>query len=246
MMQTDSFNGVALLSYLGLPQDYDPHPRRSPIEFLRKFLHQMPPDLIMSFALVTTPKQRSIIPEIRNRRLRYTETAPKELQGELAKARWPQLWSGHERFGKRAADDEKQWARKNFLGGIKQQVGKLGDLLGEYEEEREAERVRYLRRSQRSGDDDFIPEEDEDSDEDIEDSEAGAVDVQESPEEQKVDFERRIKELFIYGLLEGADYDLVDWSEQYDADDDRYAEEQWFDDEEPDEIEPGGEAEIDY
>lgn len=232
-MDGDAFSDLALLSYLGLPPDYSPLPSGSPIEFLRKYLHQIPPHLITSFALVTTPKQRSLIPDMRNRRLRYTDTAPKQLELESAKARWPHLWSGRERYGKRAAEDEKEWASTSFLDGMQQQVGKLGSLLGEYEEEREVERARCLKRSQGGGEDDgFIPEEDE-SDSDLGD----AADVQESPEELSVDFERRIKELFIYGLLEGADYDLCDWSEQYDI----YDEEGWFDEEEADEMEGGGE-----
>ncbi|KAI6003709.1 hypothetical protein EDD15DRAFT_2384868 [Pisolithus albus] len=204
-MDGDAFSDLALLS---------PLPSGSPIEFLRKYLHQIPPHLMTSFALVTTPKQRSLIPDMRNRRLRYTETAPKQLELESAKARWPHLWSGHERYGKRAAEDEKEWANTSFLDGMQQQVGQLGSLLGEYEEEREVERARCLKPTR------GIPQ-----------------DVQESPEELSVDFERRIKELFIYGLLEGADYDLCDWSEQYDI----YDEERWFDEEEADEMEGGGE-----
>ncbi|KAI6105847.1 hypothetical protein F5141DRAFT_1126388 [Pisolithus sp. B1] len=220
-MEGNTFSDLALLSYLGLPPDYSPLPSGSPIEFLR------------NFALITTPKQRSLIPDMRNRRLRYIETAPKQLELESAKARWPHFWSAYERYGKRAAEDEKQWANTSFLDGMQQQVGKLGSLLGEYEEEREAERARCLKRSQGGGEDDeFIPEEDE-SDSDMGD----AADVQESPEELSVDFERQIKELFIYGLLEGADYDLCDWSEQYDI----YDEEGWFDEEEADEMEEGGE-----
>ncbi|KIN93759.1 hypothetical protein M404DRAFT_1008768 [Pisolithus tinctorius Marx 270] len=194
-MDGNTFSDLVLLSYLGLPLDYSPLPSNSPVEFLRKFLHQIPPHLITSFGLVTTPKQRSLIPEMRNRRLRYTETAPKQLELESAKARWPHLWSGRERYGKRAAEDEKEWASKNFLDGVPQQVGKLGSLLGEYEEEREAERVRYLKCSQGGGEEDeFIPEEDE-SDSDMSDT---AADVQESPEELSADFARRIKELFVY------------------------------------------------
>jgi hypothetical protein len=52
----------------------------------------------------------------------------------------------------------------------------------------------------------------------------------ESPEEAQALFERRVRERFIYGLLEGADYDSVDWDEWLDVEDDRDAEERWFDD----------------
>ena len=42
--------------------------------------------------------------------------------------------------------EEEEWASKQFLDGKKMHVGKLGPLLGGYEEEREAERVRTIRR----------------------------------------------------------------------------------------------------
>jgi len=195
-MDSNNLDDLAILSYLGLPADHRPLPSESPIDFLRTFLYQLPPHLITSFGSVTTAKQRSIIPAIRNRRLGYTETAPKELEFESAKNRWAQLWTGYERCGTRAGEEEKQWARKEFMGGSQLKVGKLGDLLGGYEDEREAERVRHLRRRQ----DEFVPEEEEEeSDSDRENSGRGES---EGVDEQRYDFVRRIKELFIYGLLE--------------------------------------------
>ncbi|KAH7887605.1 hypothetical protein F5I97DRAFT_1861555 [Phlebopus sp. FC_14] len=226
------FCDSVILSYIGR-LDYEPLPSQAPIEFLRRYLHQLPPDLIKSFSSITTPKQRSVLREIRNRRYGYTRTAPKQLAFSTAISRWPQLWPGRERTGQQEVEEERQWVAKDFLNGATQHVGKLGTLLGDYEEEREAERVRGVRRQQ-AAEETFVPEED-DSDSDVHDE--GADDVQESPEDQKATFERRIKELFIYGLLEGIDYDLVDWSERYDADDDNYAEERWFDEEDEDEDE---------
>lgn len=179
-MDGDTLNDRAILSYLGLPADYSPLPSESPVEFLRNFLYQLPPHLISRFGSVTTAKQRSVIPAIRNRRLRYTETAPKELAFESARSRWPQLWTGYGRYVTRAGEEEKEWARKEFMGGSQLKVGKLGHLLGGYEEEREAERMRHLGK--------FIPKEDEEE--------------EEEEDEEEDDFVRRIKELFIYGLLE--------------------------------------------
>lgn len=196
-MEVD-FRDSAVLSYIGLPADHDPLPSKAPIEFLRQNIHLLPPHLSTTFSSITTPKQRSVIREIRNRRLAYTETNPKQLEFAAAKSRWPLLWPGRERNGKREAQEEKEWAGKDFLDGKGQQVGKLGDLLGEYEEEREAERVRNERRKQ-AAEEPFIPEEE---DSDSEEENPVAEEVQESPEEQRSNFERRIKELFIYGLLE--------------------------------------------
>lgn len=88
---------------------------------------------------------------------------------------------------------------KSFLDGAEQQVGNLGKLLGEFEEEREAERVRAIRRMQVN--DEFVPEE-EDSDSEEEDEALDVQEIDESSEDAQILFERRIKERFIYGLLE--------------------------------------------
>lgn len=180
----------AILSYIGLPPEYEPRPSVSPIEFLQKHLHMLPPHLIVGFSSITTPKQRSVIADIRNRRFAYTETKPKQLAFAEARSRWPHLWSGGGRHGQEAAQEEREWAEKGFLGGGTQRVGKLGTLLADYEEEREGERIRQVRR-ERAGDE-FVPEEESESE----------MSEEESPEEARATFERRIKELFIYGMLE--------------------------------------------
>ncbi|KAH7914404.1 hypothetical protein BJ138DRAFT_1079554 [Hygrophoropsis aurantiaca] len=222
------FNDVEILTYIGLPNTYEPLPSISPLEFLQLHLHQLPPHLMQRFSLITTPKQRTIVPEIRNRRLRHTETSPPALSFVLAKANWPLLWHGRERQGQEEAREEKEWAENEFLEGKKQHIGKLGSLLGDYEEEREAERLRNVRRNQIVHDE-FIPEEDEsDSDEN---EQMDIDDVEESPAESRRSFERLVRERFIYGLLEDIDYDSVDWNEQLDVLDERDAEDRWFEDE---------------
>ncbi|KAG1752631.1 uncharacterized protein EDB91DRAFT_1044803, partial [Suillus paluster] len=223
-----TFQDSTILSYLGLSQDYEPLPSVGSVEFLKRHIHQLPPHITQRFSLVTTPKQRTAITEIRNRRLKYTESRPDSLSFTAARNAWPALWQGRERRGEEEGKEEQEWAKMNFLGGAEQQVGKLGKLLGEFEEEREAERVRFIRRTQAN--DDFVPEEESDSEEEDEVAETQEVEESESPEEAKSLFERRIRERFIYGLLEGADYDSVDWDEELDVDDDRNAEERWFDD----------------
>ncbi|KAH7931227.1 hypothetical protein BV22DRAFT_1101187 [Leucogyrophana mollusca] len=224
----DAFCDSDVLAYIGLPVDYEPLPSTSPISFLQTHLHQLPPHITQRFSLITTPKQRTVIPEIRNRRLRHTEANPPDLGFTIAKARWPLLWQGRERRGQEEGQEERDWAVKGFLGGTKQHIGKLGTLLGDYEEEREAERVRDIRRQQATPDE-FVPEEDES---DSDDGVATGDLLEESPEEAKASFERLVKERFIYGLLEDIDYDAVDWNEQLDVLDERDAEERWFDEEE--------------
>jgi len=131
--------------------------------------------------------------------------------------------------------DERDWVQNGFLEGAMKHVGKLGTLLGDYEEEREAERVRILRR-ERAAEVAFVPEEDSDSeDEEMEEDESiTPVDEEMKPEEAKASFERLVRERFIYGLLDSIDYDAVDWDDQLDSEDDREAEERWFDDENED------------
>lgn len=191
-----TFQDSEILSYLSLPKDYDPLPSTFPVEFLKKHLHQLPPHITQRFSLVTTPKQRTLITQIRNRRLKFTESRPSCLSFTAARDAWPGLWQGRERGGREALKEEQEWVAKSFLGGAEQRVGKLGKLLGEFEEEREAERVRDIRRKQAT--EEFIPEEeDSDSEEEIE-----IPEMDESPDETKTLFERRIRERFIYGLLE--------------------------------------------
>ncbi|KAJ6598880.1 hypothetical protein DFH09DRAFT_1258075 [Mycena vulgaris] len=213
--------------YLGLDADSQPDPKTLPIDFLVLHLRQLPPHLLLSFSAITTPKERSRISTIRNRRLKYANAGPSELQFSAARSTWPLLYDGQARRGQQGGDDEKDWVAKDFLQGLTKHVGKLGSLLGGYEEEREAERFRALRRERVETE--FIPEEESDSD--AEDQDPIGRNEQMTDEETKATFERLIRERFIYGLLEEIDYDTVDWDETLDVDDDREAEEKWFDDE---------------
>jgi hypothetical protein len=112
------FSEQHVLKYLGLPlTGYEPSPKDSPVDFLLKHLQQLPPHLASQFSLITNPKQRSIIPTIRNRRLRYTAGNPEELGFVEAKSKWPLLWTGNERRGIDEGRKEKEWAEKGFLEG---------------------------------------------------------------------------------------------------------------------------------
>jgi hypothetical protein len=185
--------------YLGIEQ---PPPAERPIYFLKSNLSYLPRELLMLFSSVLSPKERSVILAIRNRRSKYAQSAPRELSWIIAKNTWPLLWEGRERRGIQEGQEEREWARENFLGGErKPHVGKLGVLLGGYEEEREAERVRVLRR-ERVEQEAALPEEDEETDSDEEDVADLPPEEPPTDEEMKQDFERLIQERFIYGLLE--------------------------------------------
>ena len=238
---------LIVLKYLGLPQDYQPSPVTAPIEFLSKHMRNLPQDLLNTFSTHVTPKDRTILPIIRNRRLRYIESEPPEFRIPAARASFPSLWTGTigPELAREEAKEEREWANNQFMGGQGKQVGKLGELLSGYEEEREAERARDLRRKRRE-EEEAYPEEDEDTDE--EEAAAAAAQEELSPQEAHELFKRRLKERYIYGLLDvrppmyslilniylfgqNIDYDRVDWDEKWDSDG-RDEEERWFDDEE--------------
>jgi hypothetical protein len=191
-----------ILKYLGLPPDYQPNPESDPIRFLSQNIRTIPKHFAPNFDQRTTPKQRTVVPTIRNRRTKFTQSNPTELSFESAKKSWPLLWTGDPseagpRRGQAERLEEKNWADHEFLGGATQHVGKLGALLGGYEEERAAERFRMERR-QREAEKPFVPEEDEDT---SDEEDPASPPPEESPEEARLAFERSVKERFIYGLL---------------------------------------------
>lgn len=189
------FDEKAVLSYLGLPADYEPSPKTSTIQFLRKHIPQLPPDVLCKFSYITTPKMRTTLIPIRNRRLRYANTHPTELDFTSARNRWPELWEGREQRGQEEGQEEKDWVQTQFLEGQTQYVGKLGHLLGDYEEEREAERARMIRRELAE----TTVEEEEEEGESESEEDVGVE--EESEEERRRGFERLVRERFIYGLL---------------------------------------------
>lgn len=196
-MEQPEINKI-LLKYLALPTDYELQPSQSPIQFAKKHIHELPPDLACLLSTEITPKQRTQIPAVRNRRLRYTESNPQELTFVRAKSTWPMLWEGRELRGKDEGKEEQEWVDKEFLSGSRKHVGKLGNLLGGYEEEREVERVRAIRRHEAELAE-SLPEEDEDTTDEDEPPQSNVED--ERPEDTQIWFLRLVKERFIYGLL---------------------------------------------
>src|SRR6266446_2723037 len=139
-----TFDKSLSLKYLGLPEDYTPSPDNDPIAFLHQYLSQLPPHLLLHYSYITTPKQRTVLAPIRNRRLRYTNNNSPELRFESGRNTWPDLWQGRERRRVQQGHEERVWAQHEFLPGNRQHVGKLANLLADYEGEREAERVRTI------------------------------------------------------------------------------------------------------
>jgi hypothetical protein len=244
MSSQQATDATVILKYLGLAPSYDPSPTDSPLLFLRYHINQLPLQLLKPFSSLLTPRERSKVNVIRNRRVKYAFSNPDELGWEKGRKMAPDLWveSGAalnpqiggikgrklDVEGEQKVVEEKEWARKEFLGGVKQHVGKISELLGEYEEERVWEDDRRLRRerAQVQQERDMVEEEEEESDEGEEEKEAPQTE-----EESKRIFERLLREQFIDGLLKGFDYDRIDYDEKWDPDD-RDEEERWFDEEE--------------
>ena len=201
MASQNFFDANGVLTYLGLPSDYDPSPATAPVPFLTKHLRQLPPNILHWFNSITTPQQRTAMLLIRNRRFNFTQSNPPDFHFSAAMRQWPALWEEPKRIGQEEAREEKEWADTTFLGGEHQTyVGKLGTLLGGYEEERHSERHRQAKRSRHE---DFVPEADEKSPTVIVTiallSRPGTPESAQALQEL---FLRQVRERFIYGHLE--------------------------------------------
>ena len=203
-----------ILKYLDLPPSYTPSPSSDPKTFLEVHIHHLPPNLLARFAPTLNIYERSSLPVIRNRRTQYVQSAPEEYTFEGARKRFPDLWesialaSGDSapRVDVRAAaregaEDEKRWTEREFLGGTRGQVGKLGTLLGGYEEERVAVRERE-KRSERAKMREIEKETEEEFEESSGEEELDSPPSPEDLAQARGTFTRLVKERFIYGLLE--------------------------------------------
>ncbi|CAG8703628.1 14124_t:CDS:2 [Acaulospora colombiana] len=129
-----------ILRYLSLePQTLKPS--TDPVDFLRKYISILPPSLLSYFSPLLTPLQRTKITNIRNRRLQYHSSAPKEFYFPNARNTWTNVWDEvapksvlKENWREKGQDgkkEEQEWAEKGFLNG-KEVVGersRLGRLL---------------------------------------------------------------------------------------------------------------------
>jgi hypothetical protein len=188
-------------------------------------MRSLPPSLLDNFSSILNPRQRTVIKIIRNRRLQYHSTAPNEFKFPIARNNWVDLWdqvnpSGvlEENWRDEAhskGDEERRWAQKDFLGGkdVLGEKKRLGQLLGEYEEERAGEEERDRRRErlrnaraaqelERRVQEQERSQVNEDDDEEEEELQDDLADVNINPEVLKITFERLLKERFIDGFLE--------------------------------------------
>lgn len=227
----------AVLKYLDLPKDYTPSHNDDALEFLKLHISVLPLYLLRPFSNSLTPRQRTSIPLIKNRRTNYVfKIHPQELEWDQGRILEPLLWenmnagavatpssgSAHPRPGIEAGAQEREWAEHNFVGyhnvpsrsgstgeqtTKKGYVGRIGELLAEYEEEREAERLRALRRDRMAAAA-IERETEEELDTDSSDDEfvrapssAMPQDELESTDEVRSSFERLLRERFIDGFL---------------------------------------------
>jgi len=210
-----------VLRYLSLPETYTPNPSTLPIAFLRLHLSILPSSILQHFSFLLSPRQRTTLSAIRNRRLTYHTSAPTAFSFPIARNKWVDIWDeiapgavlqeNWRDTSKSYAEDEKAWAEAAFLDGetVAGKKSRLGRLLADYEEERvgEVERANRSarlrkREARKAGDreaelqDTEEEEEEEELSEDDQDA-APAVDNQ----QLKGTFERVLKERFIAGLL---------------------------------------------
>ncbi|KAF8607832.1 hypothetical protein BDV93DRAFT_519830 [Ceratobasidium sp. AG-I] len=247
MSLSPEFDGTPILKYLSLDEDYTPSPSKEPIEFLKRHINQLPPHLLVLFSShpKATPRARSSIPTIRNRRCNYAAEEPKALDPDILSREDAAVWDlvNDERpqgqmtvrptteQSDEDAADERAWADQEFQGGIKGHVGKIGELLGQLQEERTRERQRAVRRQAvgaRRREEETMEEEEESTDEGEEEEGDRRPPPADAAEK---DIRRLVRERFISGLLSEFDYDVVDWDEKWDPDD-RDNEDRWFDEEE--------------
>ncbi len=125
MASQNLFDTNGVLTYLGLPLDYDPSPSTAPVPFLTKHLRQLPPDILHWFNSITTPQQRTAVLLIRNRRFNFTQSNPPEFRFPAAVRQWPALWEEPKHIGQEEAKEEKEWAETTFLGGEHQTYVKV-------------------------------------------------------------------------------------------------------------------------
>ncbi|CDZ98688.1 Protein of unknown function DUF2052, coiled-coil [Phaffia rhodozyma] len=251
-----------ILQYLSLPPSTIlPTPA---LQFLSTHLSSLPPSLAALFSKETTPKARASIAGIRNRRFRWANQAstPGVLRVGSGRERHPLLFdrivgsgidlhsgSSYEESDTASRggnadeeeDDEEVWGQmKGVLGG-KAKVGKFGALMKGFEEEREGERRRGLRREEIKAERETGEEFESDSDDDDDDDgENGGEERKrreedtfwgEKGEDRIQVFERILKERWIDGL-EDLDYDAVDYDETWDeSSTESLSQDAWFDDE---------------
>ncbi|KAG8924209.1 hypothetical protein FRC01_011798 [Tulasnella sp. 417] len=251
------FNVAPILKYLSLPADHKPSPRDEPLEFLRDHLIQLPLEFLKPFSTVTTPRQRTRLLRIRNRRTTYacSPEGMKALSWVEARKQDPLVYEAFMisstgtqgmplaqdptdperayRKGEEEGAEERKWVEGSFMDGEKGHIGggKLAALLGQFEEERGAERFRDMKGEKREREQAQRESEPEEEEEDSESDESSTNPMYDSPGDARSSFERIIRDKFVDGLLEWMDYDTVDWDERWD-DDGRDDEEKWFDEEE--------------
>ncbi|BEJ17490.1 hypothetical protein CspHIS471_0608910 [Cutaneotrichosporon sp. HIS471] len=214
------------------------------LSILQSHLSALPEPLARSLGNPLSPRQRTIVPEIKHRRHVWATSSPRpiSLSAGEGRRRWPLLW---ERMGgdprasvpgnetSAAQDEAAKWAQEGFMPGHEHFVGRLGVLLAEEEEMVEWEEARRNRARERKLDEvgeEFDDESDEEDGVDRELVSAGTGDEDQGAAIGR--FERALLELFLDGL-DTLEYDSVDFTPVDDDIAKQDAEDAWFDDEVP-------------
>ncbi|KAG8937082.1 hypothetical protein FRC02_006282 [Tulasnella sp. 418] len=256
-----TFDPTPILRYLSLPKDYVPSPAEQPLEFLKAHLVQLPPQLLQPFSLLLTPRQRTTLMRIKNRRSTFVQSPEglEKLGWQEARKENPVAYETfmidlvgvtgrplidvegevdkqrEARKGELEGIEESDWVQSNFMGGATAFHRHVGE--GKFERlmavfEEERQAV-YQREQQQK-----VRQHQEQIEGSVYPEEEGSESEESEVETEKMSsddarrmFERITRENFIDGHLEWMDYNLVDYDDRWDSDL-QDEEERWFDEEE--------------
>lgn len=190
-------------TYLALPPG--PSLPSPPLQFLTDHLPLLPPSLALLLSKPTTPQGRTTIAQIRNRRYRWASQTPPPpaLRVSRGRDRHPLLFDRIVGSGVDIRDEEgeeeEEWGRTRAVLGGGATIGKFGELMKGFEEEREGERRRAVRKEEARRERETAEEFESDSDEDEQEHRVDSFWGAEVEERVRV-FERILRERWLDGL----------------------------------------------
>lgn len=121
----------------------------NPLDFLRKNLYTLPPNLLIYFESITTPKERSQIAIIKKRRINFAKSSTNTFKSDAGRFRDPSNFElsvernekGHHpsfQYAQDAGQSESKWLENESMMSNNTKLNRLGSLLSEYESERDS------------------------------------------------------------------------------------------------------------
>ena len=179
--------------------------KQNPFEFLKTTIHYLPTNMQLIFNEIISPVQRTSIPIIRKRRMNYSRSTEGKEMLSVSKGahrdplNFDQLSQDSKKSYMNATkDNEINWLNEqSFLSGSGKsnagQVGKLANLLGEFEVDRRREQYRQSKLNYLKND---------------------TSNQLLNPSEEE--FEKGLLEMFLDGRDNVVNYSQIDFNEDYD------------------------------